>query len=246
MDSLLRAAFPILIPALVALAGCSAKSATDPAEIARLQTRLTLADEPAGVQTVSEIRTAMLGEAPPNVLMLLEDDHDHADDHAADGDHDHASAEHSEHDAHDHATPSASAEVGGKPKDRHVKEMDVVMIGVVGGVPNPLEQTVGEFPFAKGRAMFFLADPTAVAELEEHGHQHAPGEECAFCAAHAADAKALIAAVKFSDDHGKLLAVDSRELFGLKAMDTVVVQGTARVVPGGILTVDATGLYLRR
>jgi hypothetical protein len=124
--------------------------------------------------------------------------------------------------------------------------MDVVLVGVVGGVPNPFEQASPEFPFTKHQAMFFLADPEAVAELEEHGHQHAPGEECAFCLANAADASELIAAVQFVDERGKVLPIDARDLFDLKAKETVVVKGSAKVVPGGILTVNATGLYVRR
>jgi hypothetical protein len=92
--------------------------------------------------------------------------------------------------------------------------------------------------------MFFLADPEAVTELEEHAHHHAPGEECAFCAAHAP--QALVAVVQFKGKNGKPLRVDARELFELKEKETVVVKGTARIAPGGMMTVDATGLYARR
>jgi hypothetical protein len=82
--------------------------------------------------------------------------------------------------------------------------------------------------------------------MEEHEHKHAPGEECAFCAAHAADSAHLIAVVQFADEKGRPLAVDSRDLFDLKEKETVVVRGKARIAPGGMLTVDATGLYVRR
>jgi hypothetical protein len=289
MDSLLRTVFPFLVPALVSFAGCSGQPAMDPAATAKLRTQLTLADEPDGVQTVSEVRLALLGETAPNVVALLEAEHEHADegaegeeqvdgpdgiaattaeadehshaegddhDHAAEADehahadgeehghehadHDHADHDHAGHD-HDHGDHDHAHEASGE-----VKEMDVVLVGVVGGIPNPSEQSYAEFPFAKGHAMFFLADPEAVAELEEHGHQHAPGEECAFCAAHAADATALIAAVQFSDENGKAYAVDARELFEIKEGETVVVRGKAKGQSGGILTVDATGLYVRR
>jgi hypothetical protein len=121
-----------------------------------------------------------------------------------------------------------------------------VLVGVVGGIPNPSPQSHPQFPFAPGEAMFFLADPEAVAELEEHGHQHAPGEECAFCAAHAADATALVTGVTFHDEAGKVVPIDVRELFDLKEKDVVVVQGKARVRPHGMISVDATGLYVRR
>jgi hypothetical protein len=111
-------------------------------------------------------------------------------------------------------------------------------------VPNPSEQSHPDYPFVKNQAMFFLADPEAVAEMEEHAHHHAPGEVCAFCAAHTADA--LVAVVQFKGPNGKPLPVDARELFDLKEKETVVIRGKARVAPGGMLTVDATGLYARR
>jgi len=40
--------------------------------------------------------------------------------------------------------------------------------------------------------------------------------------------------------------IDSRQLFDVKLLDTVVISGKARVVEGGMLVVDATGLYIRR
>jgi hypothetical protein len=233
MESLFRAAFPYLAPACLALAGCSGRPAIDPAELERLRSQYVLAEEPDGALTVSEVRREMLGEEPPNVAALLEHGaagvagapaEEHADDHAA-------------------AADKSSAEEPGQPLR---EEMEVVLVGVVGGIPNPAEQSHPEFPFAPGQAMFFLADPEAVAEVEEHAHHHAPGEECAFCAAHAADAAALIAGVTFFDQAGKVLPVDVRDLFGLQEKDVVVVKGTARAKTHGTLSVEATGLYVRR
>jgi hypothetical protein len=155
-------------------------------------------------------------------------DHDHAD-------HDHADHDHADHD-HEHAEAKAPV----------VSEMDVVLVGTVGGVANPSQQTHPEFPFAKHQALFFLADPEAASEFEEHQHKHAPGEECAFCSAHAADAAHLIAVVQFNDDKGEPLPVDARELFDLKEKETVVVRGKAKMTPTGMLIVDADGLYVRR
>lgn len=267
MDSLFRVAFPFLIPGLMSLAGCSSKPAMDPAEVQKLQARLVLAEEPDGAQTVSDVRLAMLGEERPNVLALLEEGDEHAAEATADEEHtakasveaeteepaahdhaghDHAGHDHAGHDHTDHDHAAHEEADGATPKAPLIEEMDVVLVGVVGGIPNPSEQSQPEFPFAPGQAMFFLADPEAVAELEEHGHQHAPGEECAFCAAHAADAMALIAAVTFMDEQGKVLPVDVRDLFGLKEKDVVVVKGKCRVKSGGILSVDATELYVRR
>ena len=95
--------------------------------------------------------------------------------------------------------------------------------------------------------MFFLADPEAVAELEEHGHQHAPGEECAFCAAHAADAAALIAAVQFTgrERQSRCRSTPASCSTSRKRKPSSS-RARPSVVPGGILTVDATGFYVRR
>lgn len=165
------------------------------------------------------------------------EDHDHAhegeghDDHAG---HDHADHDHADHDhAHDSKTPL-------------VEELDVILVGSVGGVPNPSAEATPDFPFANGKAIFFLVDPEVAAEAEEHAHTHAPGEECAFCAAHAADAAHAIAVVQFADEKGNALPVDARELFELKEKETVVVKGKAKANGNGMITVDATGLYVRR
>jgi len=236
MDSLFRTAFPFLVPALMSLAGCSSQPAgMASAEVDKLRTKLTLAEEPDGVKTVSEVRLAMLGEEAPDVLGLIEESEEHAG-HDHEGEVSEAASEGEEHEGHeDH-----------KHYKPLIEDMDVVLVGVVGGIPNPSEQSLPEFPFAKDKALFFLSDPEAVAELDEHGHQHAPGEECAFCAAHAAEASALIAGVTITDERGKLLPVDARELFDLKDKDVVVVRGKAHADAHGTITVAADGVYVRR
>lgn len=233
--------------------GCSGAK-VDPAEVARQRTRLTLADEPDGAQTVLDVRAVMYGKNPEELKAELQLTHDHAEgaegEEHADHDHEAAEGEHAD-EGHEHADDHDHAHADGDheheaPAEPKVDEMDVVIVGTVGGVPNPTSQSHPEFPFAQGEAMFFLADPEAAEEFAEHGHQHAPGEECAFCAAHAADSSELLAVVQFHDENGKLLSVDSRELFDLKEKETVVVRGKARIVPGGMMAVDATGLYVRR
>ena len=160
------------------------------------------------------------------------EDHDHA--HEGEGHDDHADHDHADHDhAHDAKTPL-------------VEELDVILVGSVGGVPNPSAEATPDFPFAKGKAIFFLVDPEVAAEAEEHAHTHAEGEECAFCAAHAADSAHAIAVVQFADEKGNALPVDARELFELKEKETVVVKGKAKANGNGMITVDATGLYVRR
>lgn len=186
------------------------------------------------------------------------EDHDHADhnreaeahDHDGDGKADHAAEDHDhahegdDHDdaGHDHADHDHAHDA----KAPLVEELDVVLVGSVGGVPNPSDQSTPDFPFAKGKAIFFLVDPEVAAEAEEHAHTHAEGEECAFCAAHAADSAHAIAVVQFADENGKPLPVDARDLFELKEKETVVVKGKAKATANGMITVDATGLYVRR
>ena len=120
------------------------------------------------------------------------------------------------------------------------------MVGHIGGLANPWGKVQPDYPFAKTQAVFFLADPQAVVENAESGHAHAPGEECAFCAAHAVDKADMIAMVQMVDQHGKVLPTDVRQLLDVKENDTVVVRGKARVTDGGILVVDAQGVYLRK
>lgn len=260
-----RTLAPFALLALAAVLGCSGAK-VDPAEVARQRTRLTLEEEPDGAQTVLDVRAVMYGEDPDafKAKLQLNQEDEPAEEGAEEGeehaDHDHEAAE-GEHaaDEHEHA---AEGDAHGDEAHEHaeeghdheheapavpkVAEMDVVLVGTVGGVPNPTTQSHPDFPFAQGEAMFFLADPEAAEEFAEHGHQHAPGEECAFCAAHAADSAELLAVVQFHDEKGKLLLVDARDLFDLKEKETVVVRGKAKIVPGGMMVVEATGLYVRR
>lgn len=237
--------------ALFMIAGCS-NPALDPAVLAAHRTRLELAEEPDGAQTVLEVRQVMFGEEPAEVDEHA--DHEHEDGEHADHEHDeaeHADDEQADHDhdgdgVQDHAAEDHDRAIADANKKPVIDELDVVLVGSVGGVPNPSDQSYPEFPFSKGQAVFFLAEPEAVAEIEEHAHVHADGEECAFCAAHAADSAHMLAVVQFTDEHGKTLPVDVRDLFDLKEKETVVVRGKAKVDPSGMLIVDATGLYIRR
>jgi hypothetical protein len=282
MNRALSAVFVLFAAGALTAMGCG-EPALDPAVLAQHRSRLTLADEPDGAQTVLEVRNVMFGEEPA-AEEHEHADHEHADedeghahdDHEHEGDADHAaahaedagddveegeqaSADHDEADHeqsdHEHADHEHGDEDHADHDHEHaeapakmpvISEMDVVLVGAVGGVPNPSEQSHPEFPFAKGKAVFFLADPEAVAEVEEHEHKHAPGEECSFCAAHAGDSAHMLAVVQFADEKGKPLPVDARELFELQEKETVVVRGKAKIDPSGMLVVDATGLYVRR
>lgn len=237
------------------LVGCM-KSGPDPALVAQYRVQVALAEEPAGVETVYEIREDLLG--------ISHEDHEHeheAQEHPeAETETDHAEAEADEH-AHEgesEATTDEHAEADHEEEADHEHEHEpvvvteatekkpVVLLGQVGGLANPWEETQPEYPFAEGQAIFFLSDPQAITEHSEAGHHHAPGEECAFCAAHAEENSELIAVVRVVDDKGKVIPLDSRDLFDLKTSDLVVVEGDAQVLAGGMMVVEAKGVYVRR
>lgn len=297
----------VLGPIVLAVLGCSNSPPIDAKTLEMHRTRLVMADEPDGVQTVADVRVALLGEAhDPHAghdhAAEGHEDHD-AEDHAAedhdaedhgeeghdadghedhaghdeDGEdhaehdgagedhegHDHGAEEHSstehdehaghDHDAHaghDHDGNAAGAHAAGAHGEAaHADEtesIEVSMVGHVGGLANPWGAVHPDFPFAKTQAVLFLADPQGVVENAASGHSHAPGEECAFCAAHAADKADMLAMVQFVDEKGDVLPMDVRQLFDVKEQDMVVVRGKARVTPGGILVLDAQGLYIRK
>lgn len=245
-----RSIFPVLwgiiLLAISSGLGCTKSGpSVAPEVLAKHRAALVLAEEPEGAQTVLEVRETLLGGEPETAEHA---DHDHAahdeepahaEDHAhenGDHDHDHAHADH-DHADHKHAHAEEVKPAG---------PIDVLMVGSVGGLANPWEETQPHYPFAAQQAVFFLADMGEVAELDAHGHTHAPGEECAFCAAHAAEASAMLAMVRFTDENGKVLPIEASDLFDLKEKDTVVIRGTARIIDGGMMIVDATGLYVRR
>lgn len=141
----------------------------------------------------------------------------------------------------DDSQPDAEGSAAGEP----AAPREVVLVGSVGGLPNPSQQSQPDYPFDRKRAVIFLADPGAVAEQEAEGHQHAQGEECAFCASRAADMAHMLAVVRFRDEQGKVVPIDARAVLDLKEKETVVVRGLAQM-EAGMLVVDAEGLYVRR
>ncbi len=226
---------------LASLSGCSQSgSGADAALVAKYRPLLTMADEPDGAQLIPEVRAALLGESEQHT----EEEHAEHEQHEGEDHEEHA---HDEHEGHDHAGHDhAGHEHAHEAVTKTTEAIEVVLVGKIGGLANPWQETQPDFPFATNQAAFFLSDPQAVVENEESGHSHAPGEECAFCEAHAADNSELLAMVRFVDEKGGVLRMDVRELFEVSANDTVVVRGSARVVAGGMMVVDATGLYVRR
>ncbi len=147
---------------------------------------------------------------------------------------------------------SQASEAGGTSEaaeSRPPVPESVVVVGRVGGVPNPWRDGQPDFPWVPGEAHFFVADAAAAAEIEAQGHDHG-GEDHADCPFCAKAAKSdVLCAVRFVDDHQQPIPIDARELFELSGDEMVVIKGTPTVLGSGddaLLIVDAASLYVRR
>lgn len=106
----------------------------------------------------------------------------------------------------------------------------VSVIGRVGG---------GVKPWIEGRAAFLLVDSGAPLPCADDKC----GPDCPHCAAEIA---ASTTVVKFVDEQGKTIAVDSRQLLGIKEEETVVVQGIANRDADGNVALMASGIFIKR
>lgn len=123
----------------------------------------------------------------------------------------------------------------------------VVLIGRIGGMPNPFEKGLEKsFPWNDGKAAFFLVDAATADEFTDHlaeqDEDHAAN--CPFCAAHAANSLSAVATVIFPDETGEAAPVDARDLFGLEEGELVVVRGEPTLL-GDLMVVKADGLFRR-
>jgi hypothetical protein len=135
--------------------------------------------------------------------------------------------------------------VANKKKPAAPKTREVVLVGQIGGMPNVWPETHPDFPWYGGQASFFLVDSKIAQKFAAHAKHHG-GQECAFCRQLAAKNANAIAVVNLVDEKGETLRVDARKLFELKERQTVVVRGTAKLLAGSLLVVDATGLHVKR
>lgn len=110
----------------------------------------------------------------------------------------------------------------------------LVMVGCIGGIANP---------WIDGRAAFTLLDAsmTVVAEGEEM-------TEGAICTGECCDdlRAGCTALVKFVDAKGSVIPVDSRQLFGVKESDMLVIEGTAQKDKSGNFVMIASRLFIRQ
>lgn len=141
-----------------------------------------------------------------------------------------------------------AAEASDPPATAHNQ---IVLVGKVGGMPNPWPEQYPKFPWVRDESTFFLVDPSTVAEFEAHAggsaeEAEAHAADCPFCAREAANQSKAVAAISFVDEKGEPNKIDIRELFGLAKGDVVVVKGTASMLGDDLLVVQANGLFRRK
>lgn len=110
----------------------------------------------------------------------------------------------------------------------------IVVVGRIGGAANP---------WIEGRAAFTLLDASksVVAEgTDSGGGEICTGDCCAI------ERAACTMLVKVVDEAGRVLPVDSRQLFGVAANDMVVVRGNASKDDSGNVVLLANGVHVRR
>ena len=79
--------------------------------------------------------------------------------------------------------------------------------------------------------------------MKQHGGNTS---NCVFCRRLAEKNAHAIAVVNFVDEAGNILPVDARELLALREGQTIVVRGTAKLLGGTMLIINANGVYFRQ
>jgi hypothetical protein len=123
---------------------------------------------------------------------------------------------------------------------------EVVVVGQIGGMPNVWPETHPDFPWYKGQASFFLVDSKIAAHFASHAKKHGGNHNCSFCQSLARKNASAIAVVNLTDEQGKTLGIDTRELMDLRENTTVVVRGKAKLLGGRLLVIDADGVHVPR
>jgi hypothetical protein len=120
----------------------------------------------------------------------------------------------------------------------------VVLVGQVGGIPNPLEQSQPNFPWQPGAATFYLVDREVASKLAAHMEAQGPDHgDCPFCARAIRKSAESMAVVSFHDN-GKPIPIDARELFDLQEGNLIVLEGDATLIADEMLVVNARRIYV--
>lgn len=114
----------------------------------------------------------------------------------------------------------------------------IVITGRIGGSLNP---------WVDGRAAFSIVDPSLLACSDDK----ADGEPCScttpwdYCCETDKLPTAMVL-VTFVEPDGTVVKQGAQELFDIKELQTVVIEGTAKRDDSGNLTVLATGMFVRK
>lgn len=114
---------------------------------------------------------------------------------------------------------------------------EIVIIGRVGGSLNP---------WVDERAAFSIVDPSLLAcsDAKEAGETCSCKTPWDYCC-ETDKLPGAMALVKFVEADGSVVSHDARAVFGLKELQTVVIEGTAQRDDAGNLTVLATGMFVK-
>jgi hypothetical protein len=134
-----------------------------------------------------------------------------------------------------------------QPKQANPPQLaEVIVAGQIGGMPNPWSDSHPNFPWFAGQASFFLVDSKVAGQFAHHAKNHGGSTNCAFCQRLAEKNAHAVAVVNLIGDDGKIVPIDSRELFPLREGQSVVVRGRAELLGGTMLVIHADGIHVRR
>ncbi|MDG1874039.1 MAG: hypothetical protein P8J27_09010 [Mariniblastus sp.] len=115
---------------------------------------------------------------------------------------------------------------------------DITIVGRIGGNAEP---------WVKDRAAFYMVDRALLACSDEKED----GEDCScptpwdYCCETDKLPNAMVL-VKFVDSDGAIIKHDAKDNFGIKELDTVVIQGKAERDDAGNMTVLAKAMFVRK
>ena len=135
--------------------------------------------------------------------------------------------------------PAAALSVGDTQKLLEKAPKNRAAVTIVGRIA----AREGEDPFLEGTASFVLIDLPDDDHASTKGHD---ADNCPFCKKRQANAPMV--AVQFLGADGKVIPIDSRQLFGIAKGNEVVVKGTAVFDPKLALPIvqfTADGIFVR-
>ncbi len=131
-----------------------------------------------------------------------------------------------------------------KRPDGSARLAEVVVTGQIGGLPNPWGDTHPDFPWDADQASFFLVDAKVAAQFAKHAKDHGGDVDCPFCRRLATRNVNAIAVVNLVDEQVRIPKVDARQLLDLKPGQVVVVRGTADLLGGSFVVINAKGIFV--